>query len=268
MSKPSAKRKQREERTVYLETTRGFDLRNKTHAHEFKTIDPPKLIRLLCKHLALYKRLQRKLRVGVLITRRDALRIMDVAEHAFYELETLDSYVAHEKFNQEGDEYECGFAGSVLPAFRSADGNAYLSYAVRRDRQRITTDRVIPMLSVGEDCRTVLISGHACRRERQRVGIKGNVVTFIARSIYPEARVRAQAEDSEPLLEIRGFENQVVEFCPTDGITCGLKPRSRYSNLPEDLLRTSRRWRLNNHSPRRMQWRQVVLNATRRPPCA
>jgi hypothetical protein len=140
-------------------------------------------------------------------------------------------------------------AGTVLPWAEGGkqEGPMYLCMDVDHSKAKALTARLrVIWMTVGNKRMTVLITSHVCDRIRERAGISGSPVAFMARSIAENGSKIAEQPKPIPLLTVFGLDHKIIGYCPIERKRCALQrvQDALHTRDGKDIIACQDPWRL------------------------
>ncbi len=220
--------------------------RRKMDEQVAKSALPRILAQAICRRPEVPPELRKRLQKRRPINRKGLAILAQVAERAVFDIPTPNSLILNERVAPlKNHAYQLGVAATAVPSLSTPKGTLYLCLAVHRSLDGLRCRLAVVTLPVAGESRSVVVTGHLCDRISERAKLKGSPVAFVAKAVMRnEVVIMRQKHRREQLLTIRGWDDQVLGYCPLKEISCCLYPNERTSAAMRSFLRDQPRWLL------------------------
>lgn len=194
--------------------------------------------------------IQKKLDRGLRIGKQNQAAINEALRCAVFDIKTSPEWMINAEFQRAtGGAFRTQLGATVLPWADGAKeiGKMFLCmYVAYATSTPLACALAVRKLSINNDSRTVLVTGHVCERLEKRAGIRGSHVAFIAESTRRGEIEWTEQANGQPLLAIFDIRGRIIGYCPVAESECALQryQESIKTETSKRYLTGQKRWRL------------------------
>lgn len=197
-----------------------------------------------------------------LIGARQAKEFLHAAHIAVFRIKTRYDYIRTPMVETVGRRFLPNIAVTPLPFAPTNHGSWYLCVQVKENLGGNRCTLAFPILTIGGESRTIVVTKHACEQLSERAGIIGNHVAFLAEAILKgKCTVAKDRREGWHVLAC-DLQGETIGCCPVERVECEMKSMGHGKRFGAHLFAHQPRWRLKTFYGREFAERMSLIRST------